>query len=307
MLILLQRNLPDLAANLSRSPPAQSASYAAYPLMDDRPVEERPPWEPRTRFEIERDITALRGVQKKLGESVSWIVDTLLLDEGETEERTKQVKARKREALESLAYVRDVLVGGITEVEEERLVGEDEFKLRKERERSLREQRENAQGPHQQYPSLPGQGMPASMSPPPPAPPPVASVIATRPLARPTVETDVTGSPRPPSASVTNITRHDLKTASPVSTTKSASARGPWNYTRSDFSGSGGFSASVASLAPPPRASVTGMSNGAGSSPNYSPIPSYPPAQRPPSVPQENRDGPPTMTRAQHDPLGVLP
>ena len=74
----LQRNLPDLASSLARLPGTPGSTYAAYPLTDERPPVERPPWEPRTRSEIERETTDLRIVQRRLGESVAWIVDTLL-------------------------------------------------------------------------------------------------------------------------------------------------------------------------------------------------------------------------------------
>jgi hypothetical protein len=69
----------------------------------------------------------------RLEHSVSWIVDTLLLDEDadESEERTKKVRESKREALEALAYVRDVLLSGSTDVDEERLMSEEEFKKRR--------------------------------------------------------------------------------------------------------------------------------------------------------------------------------
>ncbi|OBZ75172.1 TBC1 domain family member 5 [Grifola frondosa] len=101
-------------------------------LVDERPVTERPPWEPRTRFEMERDVSDMHALQKKLGDSVAWIVDTLLLDEGEgtPDAQAKTIQNRKREALECLSYVRDVLKGTVTEVEEERLISEEESKRR---------------------------------------------------------------------------------------------------------------------------------------------------------------------------------
>ena len=73
------------------------------------------------RFEVERDIAQLRSVQRTLGASVSWIVDTLLLDgdAGQSDERAKKVQESKREALEALAYVRDLLISGSTDVDED--------------------------------------------------------------------------------------------------------------------------------------------------------------------------------------------
>ncbi|OSX64831.1 hypothetical protein POSPLADRAFT_1123881, partial [Postia placenta MAD-698-R-SB12] len=128
----LKRNLPDIATHLSRLPISPQTAYAAYPLVDERPPAERPPWEPRSRFEVEREAADMRASQRRLGDSVGWIVDTLLLDEEspENEEQLKIIRSRKREALECLAYVRDVLKGSVTEVEDERLVGEEERKRR---------------------------------------------------------------------------------------------------------------------------------------------------------------------------------
>ena len=128
-----QRNLPDLTASLGRTTsPMHPASYAAFPLANDRPPEDRPPWEPRTRFEMERDISEMRSLSKQLGKSVGWIVDALLQDEDGVNdaERLKSIQLKKRDALESLAYVRDVLNGGITKVEEERLWSEQEYERR---------------------------------------------------------------------------------------------------------------------------------------------------------------------------------
>jgi hypothetical protein len=82
---------------------------------------------------MEGEISEMRSLNKQLGKSVSWIVDALLQDEDGVKdiEQLKSIQSKKREALESLAYVRDVLNGGITEVEEERLWGEREFERRR--------------------------------------------------------------------------------------------------------------------------------------------------------------------------------
>ncbi|EGO20969.1 hypothetical protein SERLADRAFT_475470 [Serpula lacrymans var. lacrymans S7.9] len=131
----LKRNLPDLAASLVRTPSASSASYAAYPLLDERPQEERPSWEPRSRFEMEREVSEMRQLNKRLGESVGWIVDVLLQDEDgiEDAQQLSTIQNKKREALESLSYVRDVLNSGVSNVEEDRLWGADEYKRREEK------------------------------------------------------------------------------------------------------------------------------------------------------------------------------
>jgi len=128
----LRRNIPDLASLVRTLPTTPSTSYADFPLTDERPPEQRPPWEPRTRFEVERDISEMRSLNKQLGKSVSWIVDVLLQDEDSVKEpqQLKDIQTKKREALESLSYVRDVLNSGATRVEEERSWGEQEFKRR---------------------------------------------------------------------------------------------------------------------------------------------------------------------------------
>ncbi|KAF7967824.1 hypothetical protein HWV62_32940 [Athelia sp. TMB] len=123
----LKRNLPDLAASLTRAPQNSPPSYSAFPLSDERPAEQT-----RSRFESEREVTNIRSLNQKLGKSVSWIVDTLLQDEEGIIEpsKLKAVQDKKREALESLSYVRDVLNGGITDIEEERLWSEQDFRRR---------------------------------------------------------------------------------------------------------------------------------------------------------------------------------
>jgi TBC1 domain family member 5 len=123
-----KKNLPELAASLVRPP----ASPPAFPLAEERTHEERAWRDLRIRPELDRDASASHATHKKLGESVGWIVDTLLQDEeGVTDpERLQHIKQRKREALECLAYVRDVLNGTVTQVEDDRLVGEEELTRR---------------------------------------------------------------------------------------------------------------------------------------------------------------------------------
>lgn len=151
----LKRNLPDLASSLARLPTTPGSSYAAYPLTDERPPTERPPWEPRTRFELEKDVSDIRAIHRRLGESVAWIVDTLLLDEGgsKSDEEKKDLRRRKREALESLSYVRDVLQGGISssEVDDDRLLSEEEAQKRRQAKTAERE-KERAASPSSQMP-----------------------------------------------------------------------------------------------------------------------------------------------------------
>lgn len=298
-----QRNLPDLSASMVRSPSSQSASYTAYPLLDERPVEERPPWEPRTRFEMERDVSEMQVKQKMLGGSVSWIVDTLLLDEGETptEEEAKTIKARKREALESLAYVRDVLLGNVTMIEAERLISDEEVKKRKEKARKEQEEAEKAQQAaiEQTVISPPQRSHPA-------APP---SVAHARPVASRRVSPQPSSSAPRSNASPFISPRGEMP--NPLSPTTSSSSSGtpsanisraPWNYTRSEFS-SAISPVPVPSLAPPPRASTA-----TSRSPSHATLASYPPpppAAQSQSTGQTAREQAP-LQKVHHDPLGVL-
>lgn len=274
----IKKNLPDLAANLVRTP-VHGAAYAAYPLTDERPPEERPPWEPQTRFEVERDISRLRSVQRTLGASVSWIVDTLLLDgdADQSEERTKKVRESKREALEALAYVRDVLISGSTDVDEERLMGEEEFK---KRQKAQQEKEEHAATSfNENVISLPPVSRSAA---------PILGTNAPRPRAvasHPVVPSPPNSSFDSPRLGGSMGSRATAFAVMPAM--QESKSRAPWNHTGSSFSSpSGGFSAEVPSLAPLPRAST-------GSTPPATTVLNSQPTQTPPS--------------RLHDPLGVLP
>jgi TBC1 domain family protein 5 len=247
--------------------------------MDERPPEERPPWEPRTRFEIERDAAQLRAVQRTLGASVSWIVDTLLLDEDadQSEERTKKVKESKREALEALAYVRDVLLSGGTEIDEERLMSEEDFKKRQRTQQEKQVQTATTEE--------------SSFD---------KAIISPPPLSKPATQIQATNAPRPrtiashpvlPSSNSSfdsprlGVSKGPRASALAVARGQDAKPQPPWNYTQSNFSSPRGFSAQVPSLAPLPRAS-TGLAPTTG-------VQSQPPSQIPAS--------------RLNDPLGVLP
>ncbi|KAI9456458.1 RabGAP/TBC [Russula earlei] len=278
----IKKNLPDLAVNLVRAPAAHEAAYSAYPLMDERPPEERPPWEPRTRFEVERDAAQLRAVQRTLGTSVSWIVDTLLLDEdaNQSEERAKKVRESKREALEALAYVRDVLLSGSTDVDEERLVGEEEFKRRRKAQREKQAQTaKSTEEPTSTFNK---------------------AVISLPPVSRPATQVQATNAPRPRAVAshpVLSSSRSPFDSARPASpgsksfhvapSGQEVNPPAPWNYTRSSFSSPlSGFSAEVPSLVPLPRAST---------------------ALTPPTTVAQNPSSNQTPPARLHDPLGVLP
>ncbi|KAF8274226.1 rab-GTPase-TBC domain-containing protein [Lactarius quietus] len=271
----IKKNLPDIAANLVRTP-AHGTTYAAYPLTDERPPDERPPWEPRTRFEVERDIAQLRSVQRTLGASVSWIVDTLLLDgdADQSEEHAKKVRESKREALEALAYVRDLLISGSTDVDAERLMSEEEFKKR--RKVQLEHAATSTDEPRSSFNENVISPPPVSKS---AAPIPGANAPRPRAVASHSVVSS------PPSSSFDSPRLGGSRATVPA--VQEHKSRAPWNYTRSNFpSPLGGFSAEVPSLAPLPRAST-------GLTPPAAVLQNSQPTQTPPS--------------RLHDPLGVLP
>lgn len=269
-----------------RAPQAHGAAYAAYPLVDERPPEERPPWEPRTRFEVERDAAQVRAVQRTLGASVSWIVDTLLLgeDADESEGRVQKVRESKREALEALAYVRDVLLSGSTDVDEERLMSEEEFKKRRRAQQEKEEQAATLSTQREE----PGSSFDKA-------------VISVPPVLKPATQIQATNAPRPRTvASHSALPSSSSSFDSPrleASKSRRASAfaatppgkdsKAPWNYTKSNFSSpQSGFSAEVPSLAPLPRAST---------------------ALTPPTATVQSSPSGQTPTSRVHDPLGVLP
>ncbi|OCH89093.1 RabGAP/TBC [Obba rivulosa] len=297
----LRRNLPDLATSLTRLPMSPPASYAAYPLVDERPPAERPPWEPRTRFEMEREVSQLRSVQKRLGESVEWIVDALLQDEGGAadEENKKAIRNKKREALESLSYVRDVLKGIVTDVDEERLVSEEEWSRRRSKEREEGEAREAAAALSRQG-NTPTPPQPAAAAPapavrsPPVAPRTVPDYFSTRQIPLPTppqsVSPPIAQAPRPTPLSST-FTSYAINRDPNFNPTSFA----PWNHTRTDFSGD---NTPIAALPrPPPRTSIAPVRDGR-------PTVAY----GIPASPEANisRDQAPRRV-VQHDPLGAIP
>ncbi|TFY80327.1 hypothetical protein EWM64_g3677, partial [Hericium alpestre] len=243
--IPIERNIPDLTGNLVRTPSA-STSYAAYPLLDERPHEERPPWEPRTRFEMERDVTQMRNLQKQMGQSVSWIVDTLLQDEDsakESPDQIKRIQTRKRDALESLSYVRDVLMGSVNSVDEERLFDEEEFKRRKEKARADEQLKKETFG----QVKVPER----HIAPPPPVQPAPLSVASlNEPRSRPAASRTPSAPPQSPSGgSFFNSPRVDPPKgiASSLSGPPAGATQGgpipraPWNYTKSEFSNVNGI------------------------------------------------------------------
>ncbi|KAI0747622.1 RabGAP/TBC [Daedaleopsis nitida] len=316
----LKKNLPDLSTALNRLPPLTPGSQLANalnPMSPDRATGERPPWEPRTRREMEREVVQAVAVQRKLGDAVGWIVDTLLLDDGDITDDAakKKVAKRKREALESLAYVRDVLKGTVAQIENDRLLGEEEVKRRRDKEMKEKEAAEalsrKTSTPHPPIPAaaIPIEARPqgpgarrsqdyfmphASSSSPPTktAPVPIISTHASHPPPLPSISASVS-LPPPMSSPI-------LKT--PLSSKPTFNA--PWNYTRSAFSSSESPIATLPRV--PPRTSTT--------LPRANPLP---PSFRNPlvasSVPSSASDNASSVSRDQkpkhvsHDPLGAIP
>ncbi|KAF8902090.1 rab-GTPase-TBC domain-containing protein [Gymnopilus junonius] len=149
----IRRNIPEFAASLGVKNPNHQLS--SFPLVDERPVEERPPWEPRTRFEIERDISQIRSRDKVLGETLAWIVDALLQDESEAK-HIERHKKQKQEAIESLSYVRDVLMTNEMALDDDRLLGGEERARRKLKAERESEERQAANAAAIVAPPAPG-------------------------------------------------------------------------------------------------------------------------------------------------------
>lgn len=139
----LRRNLPDLAASLVRTPSTITAPYAAYPLLDEQMTDDGHVSENEGRVEMERAAIELRAQNKRLGESVAWILGVLesKVPSEAKDEDAERVSVQQKEALESLAYVRDILGGEVKEIDERRLWGMEEYNKRLE-DQSKQESRE---------------------------------------------------------------------------------------------------------------------------------------------------------------------
>ena len=198
-------------------------------MVDERSVEERPPWEPLTRFEMEREILETRSRDKSLGESLAWIVDTLLQDESESQD-AQRIKMQKREALESLSYVRDVLMTNTMRLDEDRLTGGEE-KL--SRQQKLEQKSKDLRA---------ARAAGAAVSPPLPVP-----VVDSR-----TKHSSIRSRSRPrsPISFVTNVTRGNDAEVLP---------RAPWNYTRSSFGSNSGSAVWPELMPRPPPPTSTSL------------------------------------------------
>jgi TBC1 domain family member 5 len=158
-------------------------------------------------------------MNKKLGKSVGWIVDVLLQDESEANPQDlARIHLRKREALESLSYVRDVLLGDTSEVDDTRLVGEEELKARRSREEATR------------HPEPPRTILP------PPASVPVAesrsrpTSLSAFPYAVDATRSSRSYPPRRPSSSSPSPPPGSKQSSNPT-------RLAPWNHTKSNFTG----------------------------------------------------------------------
>ncbi|KAI0668489.1 rab-GTPase-TBC domain-containing protein [Trametes maxima] len=302
----LKRNLPDLATALGRLPLTPQPAQTTYPLSPERPNGERPPWEPKSRFEMEREISQLQSLQRKIGDTVGWVVDTLLLDESEIKDdaERKTVEKRKREALECLSYARDVLKGAVSEVDDERLVGEEEARRRREKATREREAAEALSRKHSTpHPPLPAAAIPIEARPqgigarrsqdyfmphpsgtsarsrvPVPTPPTVPAVLP------------------PPLSSIASAPTIPLPTSP---TLQSPSLSAPWNYTKSSFSSG---SSPIATLPRVPPRTSTVLPRAGPLPPSLRP----PPPVAVPSPPEVgSREQKPKA--APYDPLGAIP
>lgn len=68
------------------------------------------------RLQVDSEMNAMRTQQRTLARAVAWSVDTLMQD-------SENMDPRKRDALECLSYVRDVLtIGNVIRLDEDRLI-----------------------------------------------------------------------------------------------------------------------------------------------------------------------------------------
>ncbi|KAJ7709981.1 rab-GTPase-TBC domain-containing protein [Mycena rosella] len=258
----LRRNLSELAASFVRSPTAPS-----FPMIDERPPEERPPWEPKSRLEIEREVALLHSTNKRLAKSLGWAVDVLLQDETESKD-LQRLKSSKREALEAISYVRDILTGNLAVIEEERLFGEEETAKRKNA--SQDKSKKPPQGPIVDVPQ-------------PAAPTPVPVVDSRPKVAGPTTYSTpaaIASSYSVPPTSSSN---------SAISPTSPSTSFAPWHYTRSNFSSGTLPSASLPRVPPPTSSTIRRPPEASRDAPRQS---------------QPRRAQ--SKTEHDHDPLGVL-
>ncbi|EJD46100.1 RabGAP/TBC [Auricularia subglabra TFB-10046 SS5] len=285
----IRKNIPDIGAALSRTA-SSSSDINMFNGVDLRAPDERPPWEPKSRFEVEAEIAELRAVQKRMSESVGWALDVLLQGEGD-------VARPKREALETLSYVRDLLSKGavtnvsLSEIDEDRLFGEEELARRR---RKAKEEAERVAAAAASLSPKPREA--------PPARPPLAAseahprprtYLSTREFHGPVPSLPRTAQvPGPGSALSFPPSRRGVSPAA-QSAPVVPKQPPPWMYTPSNFD------ADVPSLAPPSSVAVPRPPPRMGTYAHSSRIATDQPA----AMAYGNLTSP---TQVTEDPLGVL-
>lgn len=107
--------------------------YAAYPLLDEHIADDRPVWEHESHLKTGRDAREMAEKNKRLSESITWILSVLQPNDLEAkDEDDERVPVQRKEALESLTYVRDILGGEVEVIDERRLWGVEEYERRLE-------------------------------------------------------------------------------------------------------------------------------------------------------------------------------
>jgi len=204
---------------------------------------------------METEVAELRSLLKTLGDAVSWAVDVLLQDEETAKDTGKSLAERKREAIECMAYVRDVMAqGGKGEIDEERLVGEEEYQRRKHQNTIANLPTPQPPKPAAQLPPVtiprtesharqksslgtkegftPTSGLPRT--------PPVSSNIPSEPLTRlssgPITQLPKTKASKPPPLNMNPPPKKVIP---------------PWEHTPSNFSADSPYTASLPRLPPP--------------------------------------------------------
>ncbi|KAF9264818.1 RabGAP/TBC, partial [Marasmius fiardii PR-910] len=268
----LRRNIPELAASFMRTPTPNSDSV--FPLADETSPVERPPWEPKSRLQIEREIGQIQTTNKLLGESLTWVVDALLQDESEATNPT-QLKRRKQEALETLSYMRDILNGSVNGIDQERLFTEEENAKRKSHSAQLQSEssfRTTSMGYFDKHVHTPKAPVPA-----------------------PVVDSNSkVASPKPRSSALPAQKPQYPVSPSPASSPEASIGGGlrlaPWNYTQSGFGSSSTLpSTSLPRLPPRTSSSIHRQTPAAATS-----VPKAPVREDKPEA------------RVTPDPLGVL-
>jgi TBC1 domain family protein 5 len=260
-----------------------STAYAAYPLLNEHMIDDTPVWEHDSRIQAERAAAELREQNKRLGESITWILSILQPKEDAKGEDAEKVLVQRKEALESLTYVRDVLGGEIkVPIDERRLWGAEEYDKRLE---GQSKQFQESQEPPASQPRprsmttalVPSATSTASEYPPAPPPPPPVRHLSSN--------ASMSGSLRPP-------------TSPPPLQSSSIPSRTNTTHNRSHSSNSAFHIRPATMLRTPLRLS---SSNPFQRTPDAGRIP---PAAVPERITTDQT--PKVRSEVQHDPLGVL-